>query len=175
MRERDGSLAAGRRSGPTLAPRRPGDAQLEAVLESKDPADEIPLAVWWLTVEVLQTTLVVRRVTEGIAPTPRGGLVPLTDRAIALSDRACADLLRSRAGTALGGRAQRQPPATLRATAVRLGLLVVTSRATPAERLLEAHAALRAALRAAGQEHAAQADAPLPVHPQPGRPGAGRR
>jgi hypothetical protein len=141
--------------GPMTEPR-PVDTPLDAVLQGKPSADEIPIAAWWFVAEALRHSVLVRRTVEGVATLPDPVFRLEASRARMAAEAALEELVDevSMATTLensnTGNKYSPTIP-TIRATIYDLARLVVSPRSTPTVTLKAAIVAHLQALQVAAR------------------------
>jgi hypothetical protein len=135
---------------------RTSDPHLAAVLLAKPPADDVPLAVWWLLAESLRHSVRVRRATACVEILDVAELYIEARQAGLYAEAALEEIDEELiASVAVDDAARRRPSlrpsSTVRATTCDLACLIVTSRAVTSERLRGAILAHLDALRLAVQ------------------------
>lgn len=128
-----------------VAPDRPVDPTLAAVLLAKPSNDAVPQAVWWYLAESLQHSVTVRRGVQGVETLTAAEIRQQASRARLYAEAALEAVGLVAAGDNRWRRPDLPSNATLRVTMSALASLLVTSRAVTAVQL---RATLLAHLRA---------------------------
>jgi hypothetical protein len=129
-----------------------GDAALAALLQAKPGDDEIPPAVWWLIAETLRTSVTIRRTVAADLARDREDLPMLIAEATLLTEAALADLAEATgarptplampsAPKYLSRPNPTRPAFGLQLSVLFLARLLVSHRATSAQRLANTLAA----------------------------------
>jgi hypothetical protein len=129
-----------------------GDAALAALLRAKPDDDEIPAAVWWLIAEALRTSVTIRRTIATGTPPEREDLPILVAEARLLTEAALAELAQTTGArpTPLSvvpsaspspRHVGTRPTFGLQLSVLFLARMLVTHRATTAQRLANTLAA----------------------------------
>lgn len=110
------------------------DARLAVVLRLKPADDPVPLRIWWAVVALLDDSVTVRRVMEGIEPAPFEGITHTMSAAQDAARAALAELGGQAVGT-LESRSRLRscldPLSALRLTIRQLARMTVRSQPTP--------------------------------------------